>query len=180
MLFGLLPLEMGSVWFFDLLVRHLSLYWVVLFRLMIWDLPGLIVACYAMFGGYSWNVCNFLSGDRTGCICGRQKYGWERRVTRNFNWVVLYEKTIKNLKKYCNMIGRVSLLANSKLWLYWYWMRDEKNIITFGKVSRGSFITFFTLEWHTYVCIDSTVWTYSAIMKQNKDFLKGPKEVRGT
>ena len=117
----------------------LSFYLVELFRLMVWYLPGLIVAFYVIFYGCFWNVCNFLGGDRTGCKCVRQKYGGERRLRGYFDCDVLYEKTIKNLKKHCNMIGRVSSLANYKLWVYWYWMSDEKSIITFEKVLRGSF-----------------------------------------
>lgn len=45
--------------------------------------------------------------------------GEGRRVRRNFDWDVHYEKTIKNLKKYCNMMGRDSSSAKSKFWVNW-------------------------------------------------------------
>lgn len=31
------------------------------------------------------------------------------------------------------MLGRDTLQANTKLWVYWHWMTDDKSIITFEK-----------------------------------------------
>lgn len=72
------------------------------------------------------------------------------------------------------LIGQLEALNLLVLDEWW------NNIITFGKLTRDSFTTFFTIEWHNYVYINSRVWISSAFMKQNRDFLEGPKEFRGT
>lgn len=73
--------------------------------LMWWYVPGLIVACYAMFNWCPWKACSFLKGGRgreSKSLGEREKRGgrdWERDGKGNCSRDVIYERRIKTNKQ---------------------------------------------------------------------------------